>query len=674
MRKNSILFICLILVFAFAAGTLQAERKVSPLSKEFVNYPANPDLVTPDGHPLGYRPDPADFSHLKGVVDPRVKDTYDASYDLRTLGKLTAVRDQANCGACWAFASFASLESWLMPGETNDFAEQDLNANHGFDYAECAGGNRTMSMAYLTRWSGPLNESDVPYDHPYLPEGDAFVPLKHVQGLNYLPARASSTDNDTIKYFVTTYGAVQVSYYHSNTFYNATYKSYYKDTAYTGTNHAVAIVGWDDNFPAANFNTAAPGNGAFIIRNSWGSSWGDGGYFYMSYYDTAVRNLASFNYAESASNYDFNYQYDHFGYIYGFGWGDGDPVHATAWGANIFTASEPLSIKSVGFFANDVNAGYEIYVYKGVTAGSPVSGTLAATKTGSNVYAGFYTVTLDTPVFVANGELFSVVVKFMNSTYTYPVPCDGIVSGFSSACTSNAGESFYSDDGAVWEDLYDYGAALNCNIKAYADSAPPSLTLTSPDGWEHWSLGATKPITWTSENYTGTVRLVLFKDGVRFGNIATGVDAAAGTYDWTVGSTFDNGMAAAGVNYRIYLRSTDNTVVDTGKLRFALINAAPQLELTSPNDGEGLVSGATADITWNANGYAGTVRLVLFNKGIKIGQIAANIPASQGTYSWTVGQHQGGMAPAGSYYSIRLLAGDGSQEDYSDSPFDIVAP
>ncbi len=668
MRKNFFFTICLILVFAFAAGTLQAERKVSPLSKEFVNYPVNPDMKTDDGHPLGYRPDPADLSHMKGVVDPRLRDTYDASYDLRTLGKLTAVRDQANCGACWAFASFASLESWLLPGETYDFAEQDLNANHGFDYAECAGGNRTMSMAYLLRWSGPLNESDVPYDHPW-DELLGFTPLKHVQKLNYLPARASSTDNDTLKYFITTYGAVQVSYYHSNTFYNATYTSYYKNTSSSSTNHAVAVVGWNDNYPAANFNTTAPGDGAFIVRNSWGSGWGDGGYFYMSYYDTSVRNFASFNNAESAANYDYNYQYDHFGYIYGFGWGSAG--HETAWGANIFTATDPLSLKSVGFFANDVNAGYEIYVYKGVTAGAPVSGTLAATKTGSNVYSGFYTVQLDTPVSIADGELFSVVVKFINTTYTYPVPCDGVVSGFSSACTSNAGESFYSDDGAVWEDLHDYGVALNCNIKAYADEAAPTLTLTSPNGWEHWNLGTTKTITWTAENYTGTVRLVLFKNGVRFGNIINGVDAATGSYDWTVGSTYDSGMATAGTDFRMYLRSTDNTIIDPSDMRFALVTAPTQLELTSPSGGE-LELGSTHNITWNANGYTGTVRLILFNKATKIGQIVANIPASQGTYSWTVGQHQGGTAPLGANYSIRLLAGDGSQEDYSDSPFTII--
>jgi hypothetical protein len=221
------------------------------------------------------------------------------------------------------------------------------------------------------------------------------------------------------------------------------------------------------------------------------------------------------------------------------------------------------------------------------------------------------------------------------------------------------------------EDLHDYVVSLNCNIKAYADEAAPTLTLTSPNGWEHWNLGTTKTITWTAENYTGTVRLVLFKNGVRFGNIINGVDAATGSYDWTVGSTYDSGMATAGTDFRMYLRSTDNTIIDPSDMRFALVTAPTQLELTSPSGGE-LELGSTHNITWNANGYTGTVRLILFNKATKIGQIVANIPASQGTYSWTVGQHQGGTAPLGANYSIRLLAGDGSQEDYSDSPFTII--
>ncbi len=200
----------------------------------------------------------------------------------------------------------------------------------------------------------------------------------------------------------------------------------------------------------------------------------------------------------------------------------------------------------------------------------------------------------------------------------------------------------------------------------------PQLNLTSPAGWERWNLGEPRNITWTAANYTGTVRLVLFKGGVRFGNVAINIPAAAGSYAWTVGQTLDSGTPPVGSDFRLYLRSSDNTLIDPSDRRFALIQAAPQLRLTSPNGGESWPLGATRSITWNANGYGGTVRLILFHKAAKVGQIATGIPASQGSYAWTVGNYAGGTAGPGGLYSIRLLAGDASQEDYSDAPFELT--
>ncbi len=205
----------------------------------------------------------------------------------------------------------------------------------------------------------------------------------------------------------------------------------------------------------------------------------------------------------------------------------------------------------------------------------------------------------------------------------------------------------------------------------FTAASAPSLVLTSPNGWEHWTLGTTKAITWNAVNYTGTVRLVLFKNGVRFGNIVANVPASAGSYSWTVGQTYDSGMAPEGSDYRLYLRSTDGTIVDPSDYRLGLIDPA-QLEITSPNGGESWELGSTQNITWNANGYTGTVRLTLYNKAAKIGQIVGNLPASQGSYMWTVGSHANGTAAAGINYSIRLQAGDSSQDDFSDGPLTLI--
>ena len=442
----------------------------APLNPQFVQYLGDlrngpPDMVSADGHGLGYVPPPVVLQPGAAAPGAASAAAYPATYDLRTLGKLSAVRDQKSCGSCWTFGSLASLESWLLPAEARDFSEQDINLNHGFDYAACAGGNSYMAAAYLARWSGPLNETDVPY--PYTAAATAFAPQKHVQQVIWLSPRTSSADNDNIKSFLTNYGAVTFAFYWNSPNYNATTASYYYPSSHS-SNHEVAIVGWDDNYAAANFSPAAPGNGAFLVRNSWGTSWGQSGYFYISYYDATITELTSFNNAEPTSNYSGAYSYDPLGWVTSWGYGV-----SQAWGANIFSATSSESIAAVGFVTTDKNTQYVVNVYTGVTAGDPVSGTLAASKSGTTANPGYYTLALDSPVAVTGGSKFSVVIKFQNATIRYPVATEDKMSGYSSAAASNAGESFISSSGASgsWYDLYDTGSNSNCCIKAFRQAA-----------------------------------------------------------------------------------------------------------------------------------------------------------------------------------------------------------
>ena len=97
-------------------------------------------------------------------------------------------------------------------------------------------------------------------------------------------------------------------------YWNQNTNSYY----YSGSgssNHAVTIVGWDDNYDKSKFSTVPPGNGAFIVKNSSGSGWGESGYFYLSYYDTFVGKTNAVFTAESPVNYDHIYQYDPLGMV-----------------------------------------------------------------------------------------------------------------------------------------------------------------------------------------------------------------------------------------------------------------------------------------------------------------------------------------------------------------------
>ncbi len=103
--------------------------------------------------------------------------TYPSSYDLRTLGKLSAIEDQGQTGCCWTFATMGSLESHLLPADPESFSEDNLALNSGFDSsydhstdpndsssAYMAGGNALMSTAYLARWAGPVLASQDAFD------------------------------------------------------------------------------------------------------------------------------------------------------------------------------------------------------------------------------------------------------------------------------------------------------------------------------------------------------------------------------------------------------------------------------------------------------------------------------------------------------------------------------
>ncbi|MCX5881327.1 MAG: lectin like domain-containing protein [Deltaproteobacteria bacterium] len=454
----------------------------APLNPDFVSHLDNlingreQLQITEYGHPLGHIPSPVDLSHidrLNRYFDQSVQ--YPAKYDLRTTGKLTPVRDQGNCGDCWAFATYSSLESYLMPYENWYFSEDDLNNNHGFDPPPCNGGNSYMSMAYLSRYSGPINEV-----------GTTAQVQKHVQKVEYIP-RTNYTFNE-IKQAVMTYGAIDTSI----AWYNSAYKSSNSSYYYNGTgktNHDVAIVGWDDTYSKSNFITTPQNDGAFIIRNSWGAGWGDGGYFYMSYYDTyAGNNCWAFDNAESPTNYSTIYQYDPLGWVSSLG---SKPSSSTGWGANIFTATSSESLKAVSFYALSSNSTYEIDIYSNVTAGMPTSGTLTLTQSGTLSNVGYVTIPLSQPVSLTTGALFSVAIKFVTPGYNYPVPVEKPMANYSSKATYNPGESFFSSNGLSWNEISNSTNKSNVCIKAFAgqvhiaaqvDNCTPDIKANGQDG------------------------------------------------------------------------------------------------------------------------------------------------------------------------------------------------
>ena len=450
-----------LLVFALGDDTTsQAQPQVrqAPINPEYIRYMyrlmAGEPMIkfTKDGHALGLIPsplDPAIFSPENGIERAGLIQGFPAIYDLRPLNKVTPIKNQGSCGSCWSFAAFGSLESFLKPLVTWDFSEQHLIENHGFDKEECAGGSFTMAAAYFEKWAGPGLESSLPYEYYSL----AGIPIKkHVQKIIMYPDRASSLDNARIKDGVTRYGAVTVSMSWVDAAYKSATASYYNGTT-IGTGHAVCVVGWDDNYSKFNFATVPAGNGAFLVRNSWGTGWGMSGYFYVSYYDRYFgrqNDGAVVFTAEPVTNYRANYGWDELGWCGNFGF----TGTQTGWMANIFKATTTGFIKAVGFYAAANSNVYEIYVYTNITAGKPTSGTkFTKVKMGTIAGRGYQTIPLGFLVPITQGKLFSVVVKLKTTGYNYPIPFERRITGYSSLAKFTNGQSFASYNGSSWTQL-----------------------------------------------------------------------------------------------------------------------------------------------------------------------------------------------------------------------------
>lgn len=229
-------------------------------------------------------------------IDSAPLDSLPCSYSSKDLGLTSDVKSQIY-ETCWAYSATACLETLMMKkGDKNLLKSADdhlhLSPLHMVFTTNCfSGTTESTPLGYFSSWLGPKAEKDFPEkdlyrctDHETFSELDAKA--KTIVNVNSWMSLKGS-DRDAIKKAIYQYGAASASFYYSKAFRSDDH-SYFCNTK-KGGNHAVCVVGWNDCYSVSNFKTGnQPKNpGAWLCKNSWGSSGSGDGYLWISYEDTS---------------------------------------------------------------------------------------------------------------------------------------------------------------------------------------------------------------------------------------------------------------------------------------------------------------------------------------------------------------------------------------------------
>ena len=425
---------------------------------------------------------------------PDIIETLPEYYNLADDGYVTPVKNQQNSGNCWAFAELAALESCILKssGESLDLSEENMKnliamfSDYGWNVYTNEGGIYEMGLGYLTSWLGPVLEENDEFDDfsvlsPHLNS------IMHVQDVVFLK-RNNALDNDGIKEAILKYGGVATGIFYDSENLKHSTAGYYYGGKEVG-NHAVTIVGWNDTYSSDNFLKKPAGDGAWIVKNSWGKSWGDKGYFYVSYYDTKLAEIGKDFYSytfilDDKEEYNKNYQYDIAGMTDFFNTG-----RTSIWYQNNFISESYETLKAFStYFATTTD--YEAYVY--------VNNELKSVQVGSSP-GGYHTIKLTPHVNLMPNDTFKISIKIKSPiSASFPVSEGSITN----KKTYSSNISFFSYDGKTWYDLsnythtYDtktYTSQVAC-IKAFTSYANLNFTINNVSGKTDESVSITASI------------------------------------------------------------------------------------------------------------------------------------------------------------------------------------
>ena len=550
-----------------------------------------------------------------------------SSYSSVEKDYVTAIRNQNPWGTCWAFAAVAAMESYALshglvdsPEDINlsefalaylTFKDEEMLLNKTGDYSYIgsletgfnAGGNDEMAYKALSNGLALYNDDEVQYTQStesgkvpeiqWDEENISYV----LTGQKYI----NIADVDQVKTAVMENGAVTTSYWSADKYMNSYHLYNYNYEKYS-TNHAVAIVGWDDNKPKELFtvgsgdNTHTPENdGAWLIKNSWGTWAGDNGYVWISYEDCGILSADAVVYEIAPKdNYPVLYQHD-----------GATIAYSTTYGysfASVFEVEGNKEIvNALSFFTRSTQMGYTAYLYDNSDGSELDEGELVATTSGITTYAGYYTVDFDTDYMFMKGDKFTVIVEFASlGSMVYAVAYQDLADEGTAYSTCVEGQSYIIKyPNGEFEDVVDLGSYKNVSLKAHST---PVVDENTPTKIKSIKFTGNDQVSISWAPVEGAVSYELWKSNSEGGSqhkVITGITDTSYIDKTIAGSSDVLDMIKFGETYYYKVRAVyaDNSKNDYSMLRKVEIIPEKTETKLEVNDDNKLV------ISWNKLDY-----------------------------------------------------------------------
>jgi len=422
-------------------------------------------------------------------------------------GSNTKVKDQQSTGQCWAFATTTAIESYIKKEDnlvynfsprhieyssTRSFLNGQIN-DHGYNRTLGSGGHFYMSSNYLINHYGPIAEQEMPFENNenkisinQIQNKNTLVDVNNiVLSSNTVGQKCSLAQIQDIKQNIYSNGSVLSTTYMTteSKYYNSSNAAYYYNGS-NNVNHAITIVGWDDYYSKDKFSssTRPSTNGAWLVQNSYGTNFGQNGYYYISYEDVHICDLYMSIDGIDYEIEDNSYILDKLGAVSYMGYvaNGGTTEYKTAYAMNVFTKENKKEILKEVTFGSNGSGHYTIYYMEGkATSTTPIS-KMQEIGQGYMDYAGYITHKIDSEIIIDTDITnFTIAIYYDMDTSTKPIPIsDSSVSNYEYV-TISPGFSFVSYDGNNWSDLSNQTYDAIASIKAFTNDIDYSLEINN---------------------------------------------------------------------------------------------------------------------------------------------------------------------------------------------------